>query len=204
MKEFSPSMPSDVLARHKLVAYVTLMAIRDYLGPEKVENTEVVAHTSKEHAHSFIKELKELGLKVVAVCNGGSCTWNAKGLGTGDDRQVQIDPRDTYFLNTDVVVLDEANDYIDFEDSKSFNSKILIETGKNITEKAKVALKERGIEVIPHQFFQLYPLDNVEEKNVNDFAHGLKDIWSEVTEYAKTRHTSFDHAFEYVKSQHML
>tara|TARA_Y100000780_G_scaffold232596_1_gene269070 strand:- start:216389 stop:217003 length:615 start_codon:yes stop_codon:yes gene_type:complete len=204
MKEFNPNMPQDVLARHKLVAYVTLMAIRDLLGSNKVENTEVVAHTSKEHTESLLKELKQVGLKVVAVCNGGTCTWNVKGLGANGDRQVKIDPRDTYFLDSDVVVLDESNDYIDLEDSKSFKSKILIETGKNITEKAKVALKERGIEVIPHQFFQLYPLKNVEDKNVKDFAEGIHDVWTEVSKYAKSKHVSFDNAFEYIKSQQML
>ncbi|MCO4756096.1 MAG: hypothetical protein KC478_16560, partial [Bacteriovoracaceae bacterium] len=137
MKEFNPEIPHDVLARHKLVAYITLMAIRDFLGSDKVKNTEVVAHTSMNHAKSLVKELRTLGLKVVAYCNGGSCIWNATGVGQDSDKQIDINPRDAYFLDTDVVVLDEASDYIDFEDSKNFNSKILIETGDYITQKAK-------------------------------------------------------------------
>ena len=201
MKEFNPEMPHDVLARHKLVAYITLMAIRDFLGNEKVEETEVVAHTSMNHASSLVKELRNLGLKVVACCNGGKCVWNANGVGQDSDKQVDINPSDAYFINTDVVVLDEASDYIDFEDSKNFNSKILIETGDYITNKAKEALKARGIEVIPYQFFDLYPLENAENKNIKTFADGIREVWDEVATYAKSKHTSFDNAFEYIKSQ---
>lgn len=206
MKDFTPELPKDVLARHKLVAFTALMAIKDYLGEDKVEETEVVGHTSNKRARSLIKELQSLGLKVVAYCNGRKCHWSADGLDMegSADKELDIDPKDTYFLDSDVVILDEVNEYIDLEDSKSFNSSILIETGNYITQDAKRALEARNIVVIPHQFFNLYPLENAETKNVKTYAEGIREVWEEVSTYAKNKKISFDSAFEYVKSQDIV
>lgn len=210
MKEFNPeTIPNskkDISPKYKLIAYTTLLAVRDFLGDDQVEKAQIIVHSTGRCGEALIKELKTLGLKVIGFCHGQTCRWNTEGvdLKNGKDKELDMSTSDTYALGGDVVIFDEARVYIDEEDSKSFTSKILIETGNFITHDAKTALQKRGVEVIPHQFFELYPIERARPENVNDFADSIGENWEKVSNYAKEEDTSFDTAFEYFVSQKMV
>lgn len=206
MKEFDPQRPKDTLAKHKLIAYTTLLSVREFLGDEAVEKAEIVIHSSKRHARSLTKELSLLGLRPVAVCDGEKCLWNSNGVSFDPkkDKELDIPTNDAYNLKCEVVVLDEVRDFVAKEDVDSLAAKIVVEAGNYITKDAKDKLRLKGVQVIPRQFFDLYPLESARPGNVGKWSDRLGENWEKTAAYAKEKGATFERAFEYLVSQRMV
>lgn len=201
----SNNLPKGIKSRHKLIAYTALLALKEYAPDKKLPEARAILHTTKKNARSLAEEFKNLGVTVIAHCDSKTCRWNEKGLDftNGNDRELDINPVDTYQFDADIFILDEISEYIDANDARTFKSSIIIETGSYVTNKAKKALEEKGSQVIPHTFFDLYPLDSARPKNILLYASRIKDNWGKITTYAREKKTSFEFAMNRVFKERM-
>ena len=202
MKAIKPEYPREILPKHKLIALSALYAKQEFMNDKEVESTTVSAHVNKKHLRSLVKELQEVGFKVVAVCAGRKCRWSAKGvdLETNKDREIELSPNDAYSLESDILILDEVREYIGKDDVKSINSQIIVEVGNFITHDAKRALQKRGVQIIPHQFFELYPTEAQRPKKMKAYERELEQELKSAAVAAKKHHTSLEDAFNKILS----
>lgn len=197
MKSHNTQIQTLTNTRHRLISHIAKLAINQFLSDKEKESAQVALHTSDENAHSLVEALKDLDLKLVALCNGRTCRWNGNGIdmSNGSDQILDINIGDTYQLGTEVLIFDKVIEFIDESDAKSFKCKVIIETGKYLSKKAKKILIKKGIQIIPKEFFKdLDPKNNLKNE-LSTIEDSIDSSWKKTNAFARKNNLSFNDAF---------
>lgn len=139
----------DPSTKPRQVAAAASLAVRKHLGPRNPSQWEVIVFSSMRQGGLLLKELENMGLRAMALCDGRKCLWNDQGVAFDDtDKELDIPASDAYHFDADVIVLDEMSDFIASEDAEELNARILVEANKNITNEAKKILLKKGVKIV--------------------------------------------------------